>query len=76
MPSLSIKNVPEGTMERLRERAKRNHRSLQGEMLAILDDALKPRTLTVDEAYQRVRDLGIRTPDESTAMVREDRDSR
>jgi plasmid stability protein len=35
--SLSIKNVPEDLAERLRERAKRNHRSLQGELLAILE---------------------------------------
>ena len=30
--SLSIKNVPDDWVERLRERADRHHRSLQGEL--------------------------------------------
>ena len=33
--NLSIKDVPEEQVEVLRERAKRNHRSLQGELRAI-----------------------------------------
>jgi hypothetical protein len=36
MPSLSIKNVPEEVIARLRERAERNHRSLQRELLALV----------------------------------------
>jgi plasmid stability protein len=39
MPSLSIKNVPEAVIERLRERAERNHRSLQRELLALVCEA-------------------------------------
>lgn len=39
MPSLSIKDVPEPLAEKLRQRAARNHRSLQGELMAILDAA-------------------------------------
>src|ERR1700743_963286 len=38
--NLSIKNVSDELVERLRLRARRNHRSLQGEMLAILEDAV------------------------------------
>ena len=34
MPSLSIKDVPESLLEAMRQRAARNHRSLQGELLA------------------------------------------
>ena len=37
--NLSIKNVPEAIAARLRERAERNHRSLQGELMAILENA-------------------------------------
>ena len=33
----SVKNVPDDTAEALRARARRNHRSLQGELLAILE---------------------------------------
>lgn len=39
--SLSIKDVPEEQVELLRQRAKRNHRSLQGELRAIIDEIYK-----------------------------------
>lgn len=42
MPNLSIKDVPEEIAERLRQRAARNHRSLQGELMAIIQDAVQP----------------------------------
>lgn len=38
--NLSIKNVPDALAERLRARALANHRSLQGELMAMLDRAL------------------------------------
>lgn len=37
--NLSIKEVPEALAQRLRERAARNHRSLQGELMAIIEQA-------------------------------------
>jgi plasmid stability protein len=74
--NLSIKNVPEELLERLRERAKRHHRSLQGELMSILEEALSPKRLTVEEAYRKIRRLGVKTPDETAALVREDRDAR
>lgn len=37
--NLSVKNVPEALAAKLRERAERNHRSLQGELMAILEAA-------------------------------------
>jgi len=37
--NLSVKNVPQALAAKLRERAERNHRSLQGELMAILEDA-------------------------------------
>lgn len=40
MPNLSIKQVPEDLAEKLRRRASRNHRSLQGELMSILAQAL------------------------------------
>lgn len=40
MPNLSIKSVPEALAESLRQRAARNHRSLQGELMAILESAV------------------------------------
>ncbi|HTT82435.1 MAG TPA: Arc family DNA-binding protein [Rhizomicrobium sp.] len=73
--NLSIKNAPDEVVERLRQRAKRHHRSLQGEMLAILEDATRADgRITVEELVRRNRALGISTPDEATQWIREDRD--
>jgi plasmid stability protein len=38
--NLSVKNVPEALAAKLRGRAERNHRSLQGELMAILEAAV------------------------------------
>ena len=35
--TLSIKNVPDELAQRLKERAALNHRSLQGELMAIIE---------------------------------------
>ena len=40
--SLSIKAVPDALVERLRHRAAGNHRSLQRELMAIVEAALQP----------------------------------
>ena len=74
--NLSIKNVPEEVVDRLKQRAKTHHRSLQGELLSLLEAGAGPRKLTVWELYQRVQDLDFSTPSESTQIIREDRDSR
>jgi plasmid stability protein len=75
--NLSIKNVPDETAEELRRRAARNHRSLQGELMAILEEAAgKSTPMSPSEYLDELRTLGLRTPAESRAMIREDRDAR
>lgn len=39
VPNFSIKDVPEALAEALRRRALSNHRSLQGELMAIIEQA-------------------------------------
>ena len=73
--TLSVKNVPEKLAERLRQRAASHHRSLQGELLAILEEAAQP-SLTIDELAEKVRSLGLRTPADSVAIIRAARDGR
>lgn len=41
MATLSIKNVPQDVVDRLRQRAQRNHRSMQGELMALLCAAVE-----------------------------------
>ena len=74
--NLSIKNVPQELAAQLRERAKCHHRSLQGELLAILEESAIPKRLTLEEAYRQVLELVLRTGHEGVQMVREDRDAR
>ena len=74
--NLSIKNVPDNLAQRLRKRARRHHRSLQGELLAIMEEALAMKKLTVEEAFQQILSLDFNTNDEAVAMVRQDRDDR
>lgn len=73
--NLSIKNAPDEVVQRLRQRAERHHRSLQGELLAIIEQAVRgERTLSPAELLAEVRGLGLRTPAESVAIVRANRD--
>ena len=74
--SFSIKNVPDDVAERLRERAKRNHRSLQGELLAILGTSVAPKKLTADEVFQMMKASGLKTASDSVQIIRELRDGR
>ena len=73
--NLSIKNAPEEVVERLRERARRHHRSLQGELLAIIEAAAREdRPSTPGEVLAEVRRLGLETPSEAASIIRVDRD--
>ena len=71
--NLSIKNAPDEVVERLRLRAARHHRSLQGELLAIVEAAVSSPALTPDEVLAEVRRLGLSTPAEAVDIVRADR---
>ena len=42
--NLSIKNVPDHIPARIRRRAAKNHRSLQGELVAILEEITAQET--------------------------------
>jgi plasmid stability protein len=70
--TLSVKQVPADLAKRLRERASRNHRSLQGELRAILEHAAQE--VTPRELASFVKRLGLSTRSESARMLRADRD--
>ena len=76
--SLSIKNVPEDIVEKLRARAQRNRRSLQGELLDVIEKAADATAaLTIEQLYERAkaRGLSARSGD-SVRMVRKMRADR
>jgi plasmid stability protein len=75
--NLSIKNAPIEVVRRLRKRAERHHRSLQGELLAIIEAAATEENwATPSEILAEVRRLGVNTPSEAAALIRADRDGR
>jgi plasmid stability protein len=86
--NLSVKNVPDPLAERLRARAERNRRSLQRELLSILEAAADERSapspvvpapehaLTIEEVAARSRKLFPKGTRSSVAYIRALRDSR
>jgi plasmid stability protein len=60
MPNLSVKNLPKDVHRRLKERARRNHRSLNSEVISCLADAVTPERVDPDEAAARIRALRAR----------------
>ena len=72
---LSIKRVPDFLVQRLRKRAALNHRSLQGELMTMLEEHVSQEDpLTLEQLIELNRAMGLRTPSESVEMIREDRD--
>ncbi|HEV2350937.1 MAG TPA: Arc family DNA-binding protein [Terriglobia bacterium] len=84
MPNLTVREIPKDIYKRLKESARRNHRSLNAEIVAILNDE--------DGWIRRRREIAAVLPDldqareefarkygelsESVHLIREDRDSR
>jgi hypothetical protein len=69
--------VPTDVVKRLRERAARNRRSLQGELLAIVEEAAhEAPVVSVREIYERAKRLKIPAGESSVDIIREMRDGR
>ena len=75
--NLSIKNAPDDLVVLLKARAERNHRSMQGELLAIIEEAVcAPQRMTPMELLAEVRKLDLKMPSEAAEIVRKMRDER
>ena len=77
--TLSIKNVPDEVVERLRVQARGNHRSLQGELLAMVERVAAQasmRPVTVEQLHDWARAQGFSGAHDSTADIRRMRDER
>ena len=79
MPNLSVKDVPEAWAETLRQRAALHHRSLQGELMAIVERAALEAAktpMTVQALYEWSKAQGLSPTNQSTADIRRARDER
>ena len=78
MAQLLVRDLDPAVVARLKEKARQNQRSLQGEVNAILEEAAARATR--DEALAMIdewqRKWGDRVFSDSTQMIREDRDQR
>lgn len=57
MATLTLKNIPDDLYERLRQRAAAHRRSINGEMIHCLEQALQPRRIAPEERLSRIRAL-------------------
>lgn len=77
--NLSIKNAPDEVVRRLKARAARHHRSLQGELMALVEAAAREEEaglLTPAQVLERVRAAGLRSNADSARAVRSLREGR
>ena len=80
MVTVTIKNIPEQVYERIKAQAKKNHRSINGEILSILEQAISLPPIDVQATLERARkereltaDYTI-TADEIERMINEGRE--
>lgn len=76
MATVTIRNLDEDVVERLKKKAKENHRSLEAELRVILED--EARRLTGKEARALADRIAAMTPEDvrqtdSVELLREDR---
>lgn len=57
MATLTIKNVPERIYERIKIQAKNNHRSINGEIIFLLEQALSISPIDVEATLKRARKI-------------------
>jgi plasmid stability protein len=69
--NLSIKGVPDELAERLRQRAARHHRSLQGELMALLEAGVnEPTPLAPHAMPTLLMRRGTKTIEQTAAELR------
>lgn len=80
MVTLTIKNVPPEIYERIKIQAKNNHRSINGEVISILEQAISIPPIdvkTVLEQTKKIREMTahyVITADEIEALINEGRE--
>ncbi|MDP2935018.1 MAG: hypothetical protein Q8O86_00845 [Dehalococcoidia bacterium] len=78
MPDILVRDVPHNTLDALKQRAKRNRRSLQQELLVVLEDtAERSQSRSPGHVAAAIRARlaqGDRTFSDSVELVRQDRE--
>lgn len=57
MPSITVKNIPKDIYDKVREQASAHHRSINSEIIACLEQTVKPKQISSDDILQEARRL-------------------
>ncbi len=57
MATLTIKNIPPEVYERLKRRAKASRRSINQEVIAVIEQSLETSPIDVDSTLKRTREI-------------------
>jgi plasmid stability protein len=76
MAQILVRNLSDQALEALRLRAARENIPLERLVRNIIHEAAKPRREELLERARQLREKYGLMPDDSTALIREDRDSR
>ncbi len=68
--NLSVKNVPDKLAEKLRQRAEANHRSLQGELMALLEASVHPSPAVAVESALATGPTASASPAEKLSVAK------
>jgi plasmid stability protein len=69
MTSLTLKNIPSALHEALRHRAAGNHRSINREAIACLEQVVLGRPVETEDLLERIRRIRARTPGRLTETL-------
>ena len=61
MPTITVKNIPSGLYDRLKQAAEANHRSINSEVIVCIERALLSREINPEAVLARARQLRERT---------------
>jgi plasmid stability protein len=80
MAQILVRGLDDALVARLKERARENHRSLQGEVKAILEEAgtqaTRAEAVAIVDKWQSYWKAKGKTFSDSAELIREDRDRR
>ncbi|MCR9131039.1 MAG: Arc family DNA-binding protein [bacterium] len=79
MANITIKNIPDEVYEQLKERAKRNRRSINNEVIHLIESQFRANQVNVEEVLYKARKLrskmkGSLTEEEIRQAINRDRD--
>ncbi|MFA5668050.1 MAG: Arc family DNA-binding protein [Balneolaceae bacterium] len=78
MTNITVKNIPKQIYDKVREQAKANHRSINSEIIACLEQVVLPQQVSTEEVLYNARRLrnkvtGSLTTEEIEAAIKQGR---